>query len=157
MASRSFPKILLARLRCPKVCLRLHLVPPPDPLILAGRWENGVLGSWGRLGLELAGGVLWQLRLEGWLCKVLGRRERWGFELGEELRRELRVLVLGVELASCWGVSGLGLSLLAGGGPRCSPWVPCEALSPVWLQFWFWLSGWLSVLACLSSGEDNWK
>lgn len=63
--------------------------------------------------------------------------------------------VLGVELASCCCVSGLGLSLLAGGGPPCSPWVPCGALCPVWLQLWFWLSGWLSVLALLSSGGDK--
>lgn len=65
------------------------------------------------------------------------------------------MLVPGVELASCCWVSGLGLSLLAGGGPPCSPWVPCWALCPVWLQLGFWLSGWLSALALLSSGETK--
>ena len=52
---------------------------------------------------------------------MLGRRERGGLGLGDELRREVRVLAPGVELASCCWVSGLGLSLLAGGGPPCSP------------------------------------
>lgn len=65
------------------------------------------------------------------------------------------MLVPGVELASCCWASGLGLSLLAGGGPPCSPWVPCWALGPVWLQLWFWLSGWLSALALLSSGKTK--
>ncbi len=60
------------------------------------------------------------------------------------------VLVPGVELASCCCVSGLGLSLLAGGGP---PWSPCWALCPVWLQLCVWFSVWLSALALLSSGE----
>lgn len=61
----------------------------------------------------------------------------------------------GVEFVSCCCVSGLGLSLLAGGGPPCSPGVPCWALCPVWLQLGFWLSGWLSDLALLSSGETK--
>lgn len=61
------------------------------------------------------------------------------------------MFVPGVELASCCWVSGICLSLLAGVGPPCSPWVPCWALCPDWLQLWFWLSGWLSALALLSS------
>lgn len=65
------------------------------------------------------------------------------------------MLVPGVELANCCWVSGLGLSLLAGGGPPRSPWVPCWARCPVWLQFAFRLSGWLSVLPLLSSGETK--
>lgn len=72
---------------------------------------------------------------------------------GEELRKVLRVFVPGVELARCCWVSGLGFSLFAGGGPPCSPGAPCGVLCPVWLQFWFWMSCWLSVLALLSSGE----
>lgn len=56
-----------------------------------------------------------------------------------------------VELASCCWVSGFCLSLLVGGGPPCSPWVPCWGLCPDWLQLWFWLSGWLSALALFSS------
>lgn len=40
------------------------------------------------------------------------------------------MLVAGVGLASCCWVSGLGLSLLAGGGPPCSPWVLCWAPCP---------------------------
>lgn len=155
MASRSFPRILLAKLRCPRVCLRLHLAPPPDLPILACRWENGALGSWGRFGLELAGGAFGQLRLEGWVCRVWGGRERWGLGLGDELRMELRVLVAGVGLASCCWVSGLGLSLLAGGGPPCSPWVLCWAPCPAWLQLWFWWSGWFSALVLLSSVETK--
>ena len=72
--------------------------------------------------------------------------------LGDELRREVRVMLPWGELASCCWVSGLGLSLLAGGGPPSSPF---WALCPVWPQLWFWLSGWLSVLGLLSSGETK--
>lgn len=142
---------------CPRVCLRLHLVPPPDPPNLACRWENGVLGIWGRWGLELAGDVLWQLRFEGWDCRVLGRRGCWGLGHKEELRIVVRVLVPEVELARCCWVSGLGLSLLAGGGPPCSPWFPCGVMCPVWLQLWFWMSCWFSVLALLNSGKTKAK
>lgn len=49
----------------------------------------------------------------------------------------------------------MGLSLLAGGGPPCSPWVVCEVRCPVWFQLW--LLGWLSVRARLSSGRSGIK
>ncbi|KAG7275556.1 hypothetical protein CRUP_014938, partial [Coryphaenoides rupestris] len=46
-AHRAEAQILLDRLRLPRACLRLHLVPGPDPPILACRWGSGAVGDGG--------------------------------------------------------------------------------------------------------------